>query len=138
MRQFFSDSRRRLGLSRFPLMKMTIEQKREQEWLTVLLMIQIYCKGKHKNHLAFKNPENLCDECKRLSEYVRERVAKCPFMETKTFCSACKVHCYKSEMRQKIREVMRFSGPRMMRYHPVLAVKHVITTIKRKVERLKI
>ena len=112
---------------------MTIEEKRADEWNTVLFMIQIYCNGKHKNHLALKNPENLCGECKLLSEYVRERVEKCPFMETKTFCSACRVHCYKNEMRQKIREVMRFSGPRMMRYHPVLAVKHVITTIKMKI-----
>ena len=37
-------------------------------------------------------------------------------METKTFCSNCKVHCYKPEMRKKIRAVMRFSGPRMIFY----------------------
>ena len=34
-------------------------------------------------------------------------------METKTFCSACKVHCYKPEMREQIRTVMRWSGPLM-------------------------
>lgn len=32
-------------------------------------------------------------------------------METKTFCSNCKVHCYKPEMREKIRDVMRFPAP---------------------------
>ncbi|MBR1715823.1 MAG: nitrous oxide-stimulated promoter family protein [Treponema sp.] len=108
---------------------MTIEEKRENEWRTVFFMIQLYCKGKHKNRLALKNPEKLCDDCKRLSDYVYERVKKCPFMETKTFCSACRVHCYKAEMRQKIREVMRFSGPRMLFYHPLLAIKHVLVTI---------
>lgn len=116
-------------------MKMTIEEMRKQEWRTVLFMIQLYCKGKHKNPLALKNPENLCADCKGLSDYVRERVKKCPFMETKTFCSACRVHCYKAEMRQKIREVMRFSGPRMMFYHPVLALRHVFTTVKTKLKK---
>ncbi|MGN0478669.1 MAG: nitrous oxide-stimulated promoter family protein, partial [Hominenteromicrobium sp.] len=56
----------------------------------------------------------------------------CPFMETKTFCSNCKVHCYKPEMREKIREVMRFSGPRMIFRHPVTAIRHVIETKKEK------
>ena len=116
---------------------MTIEEKRADEWRTVFFMIQLYCKGRHKNHLALKNPEKLCEECKSLARYVRERVEKCPFMETKTFCSACRVRCYKAEMRQKIREVMRFSGPRMLFYNPGLAVKHVATTIKLKLKNRK-
>ena len=57
---------------------------------------------------------------------------KCPFMETKTFCSNCKVHCYKPEMREKIREVMRYSGPRMIFHHPAAAIRHVILTKKEK------
>ena len=50
-------------------------------------------------------------------------------METKTFCSNCRVHCYRSEMREEIRKVMRFSGPRMIFYHPA-AIRHVIETQK--------
>ena len=57
---------------------------------------------------------------------------KCPHMETKTFCSCCKTHCYKPDMKQKIKEVMRYSGPRMLFHHPVLAVKHVIEEKKAK------
>ena len=49
-------------------------------------------------------------------------------METKTFCSNCRVHCYRPEMRTRIREVMRFSGPRMIFHNPVAAVRHVIET----------
>lgn len=30
--------------------------------------------------------------------YARLRSDKCPFMETKTFCSNCKVHCYKEDI----------------------------------------
>ena len=117
--------------------KQTTEEKRENEFRVVTLMIQIYCKGRHRNPLALKNADNLCDECKTLRDYVRERVEKCPFMETKTFCSMCRVHCYKADRREKIREVMRFSGPRMLRYHPILAIRHVILTIKMKNENGK-
>lgn len=35
-------------------------------------------------------------------------------------------------MRERIREVMRFSGPRMIFHHPVAAVRHVTETKKEK------
>ena len=34
--------------------------------------------------------------------------------EEKTFCSNCTVHCYRPEMRERIRTVMRYAGPRKM------------------------
>lgn len=105
-------------------MSKDIQSKREREKETVSLMIAIYCK---KNHHTGKE---LCPECAALKEYAVQRSDKCPFMETKTFCSNCKVHCYKPDMREKIREVMRFSGPRMMFHHPVMAVRHVIESRK--------
>lgn len=65
-----------------------------------------------------------------MDAYARQRSEKCPFMETKTFCSNCKVHCYKADMRQKIREVMRYCGPRMIFCHPLAAIRHVLETKK--------
>lgn len=100
--------------------------KREKEKQTVELMITLYCK---KNH---RTKNGLCSECNKLNEYAKMRSDKCPFMETKTFCSNCRVHCYKTDMREKIREVMRFSGPRMIFYHPVTATRHLIETKKEK------
>ncbi len=55
-----------------------------------------------------------------------ERSDRCPFMENKTFCSNCKIHCYKPEMREEIRKVMRFSGPRMILHHPIMVIRHLI------------
>ena len=81
-------------------------------------MIRLYCKHNHRT-------KELCPKCAELDSYARFRSDHCPFMENKTFCSNCKVHCYKPEMREKIRKVMRFSGPRMMLYHPIMAVKHL-------------
>ena len=102
---------------------MDVQSKREREKETVSLMISIYCRNKHGS-------KTLCPDCAALDTYARQRSDKCPFMETKTFCSNCKVHCYKPDMREKIREVMRFSGPRMIFRHPVMAIRHVIETKK--------
>lgn len=100
--------------------------KREKEKALVSQMIALYCMKKHGGK------HSLCEECAELDAYARMRSDKCPFMETKTFCSNCKVHCYKPAMREKIREVMRFSGPRMIFHHPVTAIRHVIETNKEK------
>lgn len=34
--------------------------------------------------------------------------------------------------REQIREVMRFSGPRMIMYHPIATIRHVIESKKEK------
>ena len=98
---------------------MDVNTKRTREKETLSLMIAIYCRKKHGS-------KQLCPACTELDAYAHQRSDKCPFMETKTFCSNCKVHCYKKDMREKIREVMRFSGPRMIFYHPIMAMRHVI------------
>ena len=107
-------------------MSTKIEKKREREKKMVSQMIQLYCKKQHHSK------DGLCPECATLDAYARMRSEKCPFMETKTFCSNCKVHCYKPEMREKIREVMRFSGPRMLFHHPIAAIRHVVESKKEK------
>lgn len=107
-------------------MSKDISAKREREKAVVSEMIALYCRKQHRSKTT------LCPECAALHAYARERSDKCPFMETKTFCSNCRVHCYKPEMREKIRMVMRFSGPRMIFSHPVTAVRHVLEVKKEK------
>lgn len=102
----------------------TAESKREKEKRIVGKMIKLYCKKQHKVK------SGLCPECQALKKYAELRSDKCPFMENKTFCSNCKVHCYKKEMREKIRQVMRFSGPRMIFHHPVMAINHLMQSKK--------
>ena len=112
-----------------------IEEKRRKEQYVVEEMIRLYCR---KNHEGYdRSSGRMCPSCRQLSDYARLRSEKCPFMEEKTFCSNCKVHCYKPEMREKIRQVMRFSGPRMLLCHPFPAVWHVVCSVreKRKINR---
>lgn len=91
-------------------------------------MIALYCR---KNH----GGKELCPECAELLNYAMGKIDRCPFMETKSFCSNCKVHCYQNEYRQRIRQVMRFSGPRMIFVHPIMSIKHLIAS-KREKRRL--
>ena len=108
-----------------------VEKKRKKEEKYVVEeMIRLYCRKKHAGHGRGRG--RMCPDCQEPSDYARLRSEKCPFMEEKTFCSNCKVHCYKPEMREKIRQVMRFSGPRMLLHHPVLAVWHVACSVREK------
>lgn len=104
----------------------SVKRKREREIRLVSEMIGLYCR---KNHLA---QNGLCLECKKLDNYAKSRSERCPFMKTKTFCSNCKSSCYEEGMKEKIRLVMRFSGPRMFLYHPIIAVRYVYESKKEK------
>ena len=98
---------------------MLVRQSRiGREEKTLLAMIRFYCRHKHLT------TDKLCPDCVELMTYAAERLAHCPFQEIKTTCAKCPVHCYKSVMRDKMRSVMRFSGPRMIYRHPVLALLH--------------
>jgi len=92
----------------------------KREMNTVEAMIQIYCHYHHKSNDA------LCQQCLELKQYAGLRLEKCTFQEEKPTCGQCPVHCYKPAMREKIKEIMRFSGPRMIICHPLLAIMHLI------------
>ena len=105
-----------------------VQSKREREKRMVTEMIALYCRKDHGTKCGV-----LCPDCMALTQYACERCDKCPFMETKTFCSNCKIHCYRPQMREKIRTVMRYAGPRMIFHHPAAALRHVYETKKEKI-----
>ena len=110
----------------------SVEEKRQWEKKVVSQMIGIYCRGNHKEGSRKAGRKGLCPDCAELEAYARMRSDKCPFMETKTFCSNCKVHCYQPEKREKIRQVMRYAGPRMIFHDPINAIRHVLLSRKEK------
>ena len=84
----------------------------------VSAMIRIYCRAHHS--------KDLCEDCAGLLDYARERIGQCPFGRDKPECNQCAVHCFQPEMRGRIKAVMRYAGPRMVWYHPVLAIRHLL------------
>jgi hypothetical protein len=93
----------------------------EKEKKTIAIMIQIFCSYRHGT-----GGKLLCPPCSELLDYAKERLNKCPYGENKGACSKCKIHCYKPDMRKQITEVMRYSGPKMITKHPLLAIDHLL------------
>ncbi len=91
----------------------------QYEIVTIEKMIRIYCRKKH----GCKN--ELCGECKEVLEYACTRLLKCPFGDEKGACADCKIHCYNKQMREQMRQIMRFSGPRMLIYYPKDFLRHI-------------
>ena len=58
-------------------------------------------------------------------EYARTRLGNCRYGNDKPTCRLCPIHCYRKDMRERIREVMRYAGPRMMLHHPWDAIVHL-------------
>ncbi|EJL3950038.1 nitrous oxide-stimulated promoter family protein [Vibrio parahaemolyticus] len=90
------------------------------EFKTVKAMVEVYCHDHHGTRDA------LCSECRALLDYAEVRLDRCPYGEEKPTCNKCPIHCYKPESKEQMRLVMRYSGPRMLLKHPILAVRHLL------------
>ncbi len=99
--------------------------KIEEEKKIVAFMIRLYCSKKHKTAFTIKNSNSLCSECKELLCYAEERLDRCQFGDQKPSCRYCTVHCYKMVMRKNMLNVMRFSGPRMIFYSPLMTIRYL-------------
>ncbi len=90
-----------------------------EEKRVVLAMVELYCLHHHGGR-------GLCAECQELLTYAHRRLDLCRYGELKGTCRQCPVHCYSPAMASRMREVMRWAGPRMLLYHPMMAVKHIL------------
>lgn len=85
---------------------------------------QLYCDGRHADAprapLASEGAAAgvygervpvVCEECAALLAYAEQRRARCP-KDPKPACKDCDTHCYRPAMREQMRAVMRYAGPR--------------------------
>ncbi|MEQ9947380.1 nitrous oxide-stimulated promoter family protein [Pectobacterium aroidearum] len=91
---------------------------RQREIRTVGLMIELY----EKHHP--ETDDNA--QYKDLFNYAIKRLDRCHFGEDKPACKHCPIHCYQPARREAIKAIMRWSGPRMLLRHPILAIRHLI------------
>ena len=100
---------------------------KELKDLKVLLQFTaVYCRVQHKDDKSIMTTDEpelqslplnkypVCIGCREFLRYAFERRLRCPLAE-KPVCKHCPVHCYKPEHRQKVREIMRFSGQYLIR-----------------------
>jgi hypothetical protein len=99
----------------------TSAQKKD---LKVLInFVRVFCCSRHGNQTGFTLPPDLagmfrkglhvCPDCRTLLEYTLEKRHRCP-LDPKPSCKHCHIHCYNSMYRGRIREIMAFSGKRMI------------------------
>lgn len=101
--------------------------RREVKDLRILaLFTSVYCQAHHpgpRRELAVDSDEPrrlslhkypVCVDCAGFLTYAFERRLRCP-LEEKPACKHCQVHCYKPGHREKVREIMRFSGKYLIR-----------------------
>ena len=97
----------------------------ERERITIHTMMKMYCKKFHRS------TNELCPDCMEIFKYAEERLKNCRFGEDKPACEKCPIHCYKPDMREKARKVMRFAGPRMIYTHPIMGFRHLFKKLKK-------
>jgi len=90
----------------------------ERDSQTIRLMIDLYCR--HCQHR-----QELSADYQQLADYACRRLEHCRYGNSKPACKNCPVHCYKPEMREQIRIVMRWAGPRMLFYSPRALFRHL-------------
>ena len=107
-----------------------IAKRRARKKRTISQMIALYCAGNHEADARTEHGhcgEAICADCASLDAYAVLRTERCRKMHIRNVsCDACENHCYKPGMRDDVRAVMRYSGPRMIRKHPIAAVRHLL------------
>lgn len=104
---------------RLPTHSMRSERRIAEEKAVVEQMIRLYCRKKEGHR-------ELCPDCQALLKYAHERLDRCRYGSLKPTCKKCPIHCYRPDMKERIRMVMRWAGPRMMLHHPLSAIRHML------------
>ena len=90
--------------------------------------LSVFCQEKHrdetKNTFASKEERLhrllnhnllLCQDCQKLLNHGIAKLLLCPY-DPKPMCKKCQTHCYAPGYRERIREVMRFSGWHLVKH----------------------
>jgi len=101
--------------------------RRVRELKTIEVMVDMYCAA---HHAPIPAGQPRCNACTELLAYAQRRLERCVFGDAKPNCAKCVVHCYNAAMREQVRTVMRWAGPRMLLTHPVLGIRHLIADHK--------
>ena len=104
----------------------SVEERIEDRKRATEFMIRMYCRKKHGYH-------GLCQDCRGLLDYACSRIDDCPNNRSGVRCSGCPIHCFRPDMRDAMRDVMGFCGPRML-LHPIMLrnwkrspLKHILS-----------
>jgi hypothetical protein len=101
-------------------------RKLQKDLRLLAKFVQVFCKHKHaeraKAPFALKTHDVdslcrpgplLCAPCARLLGHAFIKRTRCPY-DPKPMCKKCPTHCYAQHCRDEMREVMKYSGRRLV------------------------
>ncbi len=102
-----------------------LSRKEIKDLKILALFTDVYCRAHHR---AERSPlgaghdlgqrvlrrRAFCSDCREFLRYAFERRIHCP-LDPKPTCKHCHIHCYRPGHRERVREIMRFSGKHLMR-----------------------
>lgn len=104
--------------------EIAVTRKEKKDLKILALFTSVYCRDHHEetrmplddlpDSLKALERYQCCSECLDFLQYAIERRLKCP-LEEKPVCKDCKIHCFRPGHRERVREVMRYSGKSLIR-----------------------
>ncbi|MCD6580586.1 MAG: nitrous oxide-stimulated promoter family protein [Desulfuromusa sp.] len=101
-----------------------LTRKEKKDLKILALFTSVYCRDHHTAEIKSLSdlPEQLasleryacCAPCREFLLYAIERRLNCP-LEERPVCKHCQVHCYRPDYREKVRDIMRYSGKTLIK-----------------------
>ena len=106
-----------------------LNRKKEKDLRVLADFISIFCRENHPDgekssfpirderlHQSLNGGDMaLCPDCQKLLNHGIAKLLQCPY-DPKPMCKKCQTHCYAPGYRERMREVMRFSGLYLVRH----------------------
>jgi Nitrous oxide-stimulated promoter len=99
----------------------TVTKQQKKDISLIGKFVEVYCDGKHRDAErtsvalpAGLGERNLCPECASFLGYAIIRRLKCPLEAEKPSCKHCRTHCYAKPQLAKVKEIMAYSGRKLM------------------------
>ena len=100
-----------------------LNRKKEKDIEVLADFVSVFCRENHPDgnksslpiidsrlHSSLDGSDMiLCQDCQKLLNHGIAKLLQCPY-DPKPMCKKCQTHCYAPGYREKMREVMRFSG----------------------------
>ena len=114
-----------------------LNSKKAKDLQVLSDFVFLYCKHRHKQAIktALSLKEDrlkkalgdknliLCRDCSRLLNHGMAKLLLCPY-DSKPMCKKCKTQCYAPDYRERIRDVMKFSGLYLIKHGRLDLIVH--------------
>lgn len=116
-----------------------IDKKKGKDLRVLSDFVSIFCRENHRHneksvfpitderlrHSLDHREVALCKDCQKLLIHSIAKRLQCPY-DPKPMCKKCKTHCYAPGYREKMREVMRFSGLYLVKHGRIDMLLHYL------------